>query len=260
MAFALGPDALARGYALTSLAQTASTNADGLAHLRGGGAGARWFATAHQTAGRGRRARAWIAPSGNLAASVTECVAASPAVTATLGFAAGVALTSALSDFGVAAALKWPNDVLLDGGKLAGILLEAEAMGEGRIGVVVGIGVNAVAAPEGLPYAAASLAGAGYVIDAETLFGALSDRWAQAFALWDGGRGMAAIRSQWLARAAGLGRPVSVQAGARTIEGIFDTLDDDGHLVVATAGGARVRVASGEVYFGAAQTQSAGAA
>ena len=114
--------------------------------------------------GRTRAApQTWIAPRGNLASSILEVMDVSPAVAATLGFAAGVALEAALRRVSVEASLrsagsgrlgfssKWPNDVLAGDKKLAGILLEAEAVAGGRLAVVVGIGTNVVAAPEGTP-------------------------------------------------------------------------------------------------------------
>ncbi len=101
--------------------------------------------------------------------------------------------------------LKWPNDVLASGAKLAGILLESAILDGGRFAVAVGIGVNVVAYPEDLPYPATSLRALGATCDAETLFLALSDAWSENARLWDDGRGLAAVRQRWLARAAGLG-------------------------------------------------------
>ena len=100
--------------------------------------------------------------------------------------------------------LKWPNDVLASGAKLAGILLELAMLDGGRFAVAVGIGVNVVAYPEDLPYPATSLQALGATCDAETLFLALSDAWSENARLWDEGRGLAAVRRRWLARAAGL--------------------------------------------------------
>ena len=107
--------------------------------------------------------------------------------------------------------LKWPNDVLADGAKLAGILLESAQLDGGRYALAIGIGVNVVAHPDGLPYPATSLAALGADVDAETLFLALSDAWTSNARDWDEGRGLARIRQNWLARAAGLGSDVAVQ-------------------------------------------------
>jgi BirA family biotin operon repressor/biotin-[acetyl-CoA-carboxylase] ligase len=154
--------------------------------------------------------------------------------------------------------LKWPNDVLAGGQKLVGIGLEAEPVAGDRLAVVVGIGTNVVAAPQGMPTPATSLKALGVNIGAEDLFSTLSDAWAEYRGVWDDGRGFGEIRHKWLERAAGLGQPVSIQFGASTISGTFDTIDDTGCLIVATSDGQRIPIAAGDVHFGSAA--SAGAA
>lgn len=270
MSFALGPRALKAGYRLAAFDQIGSTNAEALARARAGERGPIWFVTTEQTAGRGRRQRAWIAPRGNLASSILEVMDVVPATAATLGFAAGLALDSALRKVSVEAvlragggdpfnfALKWPNDALAGGKKLSGMLLEAEAAPGGGLAVVVGIGTNVVAAPEGTPTPAVSLRDLGINISAEELFAALSDGWAEYRALWDNGRGFGEIRKLWLARAAGLGQAVAIKSGGSTIEGIFDTIDEQGCMIVRTPQGQLVPITAGDVYFGTAA--SAGAA
>jgi BirA family biotin operon repressor/biotin-[acetyl-CoA-carboxylase] ligase len=255
MGFALGAQAAAAGYRLEAFESVGSTNAEAVTRIRAGEQGPLWLVTGHQTAGRGRRNRAWMAPPGNLAATILEVIDIAPAQAATLGFAAGVAMAEALRSFGVAAELKWPNDVMLGGAKLSGILLEAEQTGD-KLAVIVGTGVNVVAAPPGLPYAVASLADAGHAISAERLFTVFSDQWADTRALWDKGRGMPALRKRWLAHAAGIGKPLTVQIGERRIAGTFDTLDESGHLIVVTDEGKRMPIASGEVFFGEAATRT----
>ena len=176
-----------------------------------------WFVTTEQTAGRGRRQRPWIAPRGNLASSILETVDVPPAVAATLGFAAGLALEAALRGVAGPAAigfsLKWPNDVLAGQAKLSGILLEAETVPGAGLAVVVGMGTNVVAAPEGTPTPATSLAALGLNTSAEQLFLGLSDSWAECRGIWDGGNGFAEIRRRWLEIAAGLGQTVLVHTG-----------------------------------------------
>src|SRR6476661_8117604 len=264
MTFSLGPRASSAGYRLATFDHIGSTNGEALARARDGERGPIWFVTSEQTAGRGRRHRPWIAPRGNLASSVLEVLDVSPAVAATLGFAAGVALEAALQKVSVEASLrsagsdhmkfslKWPNDVLAGRQKLAGILLEAEAVAGDRLAVVVGIGTNVVAAPEGTPTPATSLAALGVHIGAEELFSALADAWVEFRGIWDHGRGFADIRKLWLERAFGLGERVAIHTGVMTLEGIFDTIDDTGCLIVRTAEGRRVPVAAGEVFFGTA--------
>jgi BirA family biotin operon repressor/biotin-[acetyl-CoA-carboxylase] ligase len=270
MTFSLGPRAVSAGYRLAAFDHIGSTNAEALARARDGERGPVWFVTSEQTAGRGRRNRPWIAPRGNLASSILEVVDVSPAIAATLGFAAGLALEFALKKVSVEAALrtagsehmqfslKWPNDVLAGQQKLAGILLEAEAVADNRLAVVVGIGANVVAAPEGTPYPATSLAALGVQIGAEELFAVLSDAWAEFRGIWDNGRGFGEIRRLWLERAAGLGQPVTIQVGSATVAGTFDTIDNSGCLIIRTPEGKRVPISAGDVYFGSAA--SAGAA
>jgi BirA family biotin operon repressor/biotin-[acetyl-CoA-carboxylase] ligase len=266
MAFSLGSRARSAGYRLAAFDSIGSTNAEALARARAGERGPIWFVTSEQTAGRGRRHRPWIAPRGNLAASVLEVIEISPAIAATLSFAAGLALESALLHASVQTRpatelrfhLKWPNDVLAGNKKLAGILLEAEATADHRLAVVVGIGTNVVAAPEGTPTPATSLKALGADIGAEQLFSALSDAWVEYRGIWDNGRGFAEIRGRWLERAAGLAQPVAIESGGSTVSGTFETIDERGCMIVATSDGRRVPISAGDVYFGA--TASAGAA
>src|SRR5579871_2834667 len=221
MAFTLGPRALSAGYRLASFDQIGSTNSQAMERARAGECGPMWFATSEQTAGRGRRHRAWSAPRGNLAASVLETLPVAPTTAATLGFAAGLALEQALravaGSAGIGFSLKWPNDVLAGGAKLYGILLEAEALPGGQLAVVVGMGTNVVASPEGTPVPATSLKALGVETTAEMLFAALSDSWIDCRDIWDQGRGFSEIRRRWLACAAGIGQPVAVHTGNATV-------------------------------------------
>lgn len=269
MTFSLGPRAAAAGYRLMAFDQAGSTNTEAMAHARQGGAGSAWFVTTLQTAGRGRRQRAWVAPRGNLASSVLEIMNITPAVAATMSFAFGLAHERALQRVSMEAnlrlggsnqlqyLLKWPNDVLVGGQKLCGLLVEAEAMTDGRLAVVAGIGTNIVAAPEGTPTPAISLAALGVHVSAEELFAAQSDAWVEFRSIWDNGRGFADIRKLWLERAYGVGGPVAIQTGTATLEGTFDTIDDTGCLIVRTADGRRMPVTAGEVFFGTAASMGA---
>jgi BirA family transcriptional regulator, biotin operon repressor / biotin---[acetyl-CoA-carboxylase] ligase len=269
MTFTLGPRASSAGYRLAAFDQIGSTNTEAMARARDGDRGSIWCVTAEQTAGKGRRQRAWIAPRGNLASSVLEVMNVSPGVAATMGFAFGLAHERALRHVSIEAnlrlagsdqlqyLLKWPNDILVRGAKLCGLLLEAEAVAGGRLAVVAGIGTNVVAAPGGTPTPSTSLATLGVNVGAEDLFAALSDAWVEFRGIWDNGRGFADIRKAWLERAFGLGERVAIQTGTVTVEGTFDTLDEAGCLIVRTADGKRVPIAAGEVYFGAAASVGA---
>src|ERR1700753_1008262 len=248
MPYTLGPRAKAAGYELAVFDQTGSTNAEAMLRAREGVTGPMWFVTSEQTVGRGRRNRAWSSPRGNLHSSGRETMDVAPAVAATLGFAAGLAIEQALQKASIEASLrsagsdrtkfslKWPNDVLAGRQKLTGILLEAEAAANGRLAVVVGIGTNVVSSPEGTPTPATSLAALGIQIGAEELFATLSDAWAELRGIWDDGRGFGEIRRLWLERAAGLGQKVTVRNGGSVVEGTFETLDEAGCLVIGTSG------------------------
>lgn len=268
MSFALGSRARALGYRLEVFETIGSTNAEALERARQGERGPLWLVTDRQTAGRGRRQRAWISPPGNLAATIVETIDVQPPVAATLGFAAGLALAAALRTVSMESlmrlsgssdrqfVLKWPNDVLAGREKVAGILLEAETVGE-RLSVSVGMGTNIVSAPEGTPYPATSLAALGIRSDAGDLFMALSDSWAEYRGIWDDGRGFSDIRRMWLERAAGLGDSVSIQSGGAPIEGIFETIDETGCMILARPDGKRIPIAAGDVYFGSARSSGA---
>ncbi|GHA10587.1 biotin--[acetyl-CoA-carboxylase] ligase [Devosia pacifica] len=267
--FALGAKARAAGYRLRAFDTIGSTNNEALEAARAGDPGGLWFAALQQTNGRGRRGRPWASPYGNLAASLLIIPDAAPETLGTIGFVAGVALNTALSQsvpgagvqLGLDAAaiadgqgrfaLKWPNDVLADGAKLAGILLEAQALPDGRRAIVIGIGVNVVAAPAGTPYPATSLAELGATVTAQDVFAALSEAWVAMFALWRDGHGTADVLARWRSCAAGLGAPVAVQRDGEVIRGIFESIDDDGRLIVRDGNNARIAITAGDVHFGA---------
>jgi len=266
MTFALGSRAAKAGYGLVAFDQAGSTNVEALKSARESAAVSSWFVTSEQTAGRGRRQRPWIAPRGNLASSVLEVLNVAPAVAATLGFAAGLAIENALRQVSLEAALrsggrasfalKWPNDVLADGRKIVGMLLEAEQV-SGGLAVVAGIGTNVVAAPPDTPTPAVSLADLGVHVTAEDLFSALSDAWVEYFGIWNEGRGFGDIRRLWLDRAAGLGQPVAIRSGHAIVEGIFDTIDEQGCMLVRTAEGRLEPITAGDVHFGSVASQGA---
>ncbi len=264
---------MAAGYRLTAFDEIGSTNAEALERAATGDRGNHWLVTTLQTAGRGRRGRPWQTSRGNLAATHLAVLDLPSAMAATLGFVAGLSLDEAIRrvvpglrlatalDWTEGAGentdrlrLKWPNDVLIDGRKLAGILLEASSLPDGRVAVAAGIGVNVVAAPTGLPYPAVAIAELGAGASAEDLFAALSDAWTGYARVWDGGRGFAVIRREWLARAAGVGAEVAVSVGGEVLGGVFETIDDEGRLVIRATDGLRRTITAGEVHFGAVAT------
>ncbi|MGV3489871.1 MAG: biotin--[acetyl-CoA-carboxylase] ligase [Devosia sp.] len=250
--FWLGPKAATRGYRLHGFNSVGSTMVEAAQAAQAGDVGDVWFGALEQTAGRGRRGRPWQTIHGNLAASLLVVPDCDPAISATLGFVAGVALHRALTAVAPNAGvtLKWPNDVLVDGAKLCGMLLEAQKRPDGSMAIVIGIGVNIVAAPEGLPYPATALSQLGVTADAATVFGALSDAWVDAYETWDRGRGIGAILEQWRAAAAGIGGEVAINRDGDVVRGIFETIDDTGRLIVRANDNSRIAITAGDVHFG----------
>jgi BirA family biotin operon repressor/biotin-[acetyl-CoA-carboxylase] ligase len=254
----LGTRALARGYRLRSYESVGSTSSEAAAAVQGGDSGPLWFAALHQSEGRGRRGRQWQSPHGNLAASLLLTPDVDAGVLPTLGFVAGLALYRALNTVvghGLqtpAIALKWPNDVLANGAKLSGILLEAHSRKDGRSAVVIGIGVNVVATPEGLPYPAAALANLGSNATAAEVFAALAESWVDAYELWDSGRGIAGVLEAWRNAAAGIGSEITVSRDGDVLRGIFESIDDTGRLIVRANDNSRVAISAGDVHLGQA--------
>lgn len=278
MGFSLSPLAQQNGYRLEAFETIGSTNAVALERAQAGDPGKLWIVSKQQESGRGRRGRAWATSHGNLAASLLLTGRFELKTAATLGFVAGLSLADALDAVCSAARfsvgldgagnagsgksplrveLKWPNDLLAGGAKLAGILLESTQLPDDRFAIVIGIGVNVVTYPEDVPYPATSLAHLGADCDAETLFLALSDAWEENSCIWGEGRGLAEIRKRWLARAAGLGSEVAVRVDGNVVRGIFETIDEDCRFVIRDNDGERVKIAAGDVHFGAVASASA---
>jgi BirA family biotin operon repressor/biotin-[acetyl-CoA-carboxylase] ligase len=249
---------LPAGYRRRAYDALPSTSAEAMASAARGEPGNLWVTAAVQTAGRGRRGRGWSTERGNLAASLLLIDPSSPAIAPTLSFVAAVALHGAVVDVaGPAVAerltLKWPNDLLLDGQKVAGILVEGERMASRAMAVVIGIGVNCLSHPEvtdGLP--AIDFAARGTAIAVEGLFEALAMRIAREIVTWDRGAGFADVRNAWLQRAAGVGAPIRVNLPGRSVEGRFDSLDDAGRLILRHADGAREAFSAGDIFFSGA--------
>jgi BirA family biotin operon repressor/biotin-[acetyl-CoA-carboxylase] ligase len=246
----LHPDAVHSGFRLIHLDTLGSTNAEALSRARAGDHGPLWVTTARQTAGRGRRGNAWVSEPGNLYASLLLTDAAPAAHLAELCFVTALGVRDAVSatapDLASRLALKWPNDLLLDGAKLAGILIEAESVG-GTTHIAAGIGVNCVHHPVGLAYPATSLSAYGASVTPESLFAALSRTMVARLAQWGRGAGFAAIRVEWLAHAAGVGGDIHVRLADRELTGTFETLDPSGRLILRLPGGMVEAVTAGEV-------------
>jgi BirA family biotin operon repressor/biotin-[acetyl-CoA-carboxylase] ligase len=242
---------LPEGFRLQEYERVESTNALALEAARQGDPGKLWIVGREQTAGRGRRGRKWASPPGNLYASLLLIDAAEKGAGNTISFVAAVALDRTLSDLvgpvgATRLALKWPNDVLCDGKKVAGILIEGEEAG-GHSVTVIGMGVNCRSHPDiDGPLPAGDLASLGLDAGPEALFPRLAHRMAEVLAVWDRGRNFAAIREAWLARAVGVGGGVRVAMTGAEAEGAFETVDSLGRMVVRLADGTRKAISAGD--------------
>lgn len=217
--------------------------------------GPTWFTATRQTAARGRRGRAWIEPEGNFAATLSLPVASANEA-AHRSFVAALALENALGVFlnlPDETTLKWPNDVLLNGHKVAGILLESLMFQNQFWGVSIGIGVNLAEAPKGDTLEAEavppiSLAEVlGRPVSSDDFLLHLADAFARWEAAFQAG-GFAQIRTAWLARAARLGEVITARTAQETHTGTFETIDEAGQLVLRTAKG-QVLIAAADVFF-----------
>lgn len=246
---ALSDTAVAAGFQLVHLREAGSTNAEALDLGASGETRPTWVLADRQTAGRGRRGRAWIGIDGNLFATLLLTDPAPAPRIAELCFVAALALDDALltlaPDLEARFRVKWPNDALLDGAKVSGTLIEATTRGT-VTQVAIGIGVNIAGHPDGMPYPTTSLQAAGIAVTRDQVFAALSRSMVTALAIWNRGAGFDAIRAGWLARAHNLGRPLAVRVDSRHVEGIFVGLDPQGRLLLDTPDG-REMITVGEV-------------
>lgn len=203
-----------------------------------------------QLAGRGRRGRAWASPRGNLYATLLLRPQVATAVWGQLSFVDAVALRQALvallPALEAGLLLKWPNDLLLDGRKLSGTLLEAS----GTDWVMIGTGVNLASHPEGTETPATSLAAHGLTLAPEALLPIYAGAQLEWFERWQT-QGFEPVRQRWLAHAIGLGGPVTVRLAGQTLAGRFSALDASGALLLDQAGAVR-RIEAGEVFLPAA--------
>ncbi|MEM9495046.1 MAG: biotin--[acetyl-CoA-carboxylase] ligase [Pseudomonadota bacterium] len=228
-----------------------STSLEAKRRLAAGAEGPEWVVALKQTAGYGRRARAWEQASGDFAGTLFFRPRAPLSVFGQLSFVVALAVRDALGALGAGASisLKWPNDVLADGGKVSGILLET-AETEAGVAIVIGVGVNIVSKPEGLAYRAArlmdSIAGAppapavvAEAIDAQ--FWPRYDAWARD--------GFGGVREAWLSCARGLGEAITVRLPSETVTGVFDGIDETGALILRNGRQKRI-IGAGDVFFG----------
>lgn len=241
------------GYGRRALDEVNSTMAEA-ARVADDVAGPEWIMARRQSAARGRRGRPWRDPGGNFAATLVMRPKGGPGQAALRSFSTALALReafAALTGAPEAFALKWPNDVLVNGGKAAGILLET--VGARGDALAIGVGVNLISAPgaEAVEPGAVSpvslLAETGQRIAPEAMLDAL----ALAFAGWEDRLvtyGFAPVRTAWLSHAARLGETVTARLPGASVEGIFETVDETGAIVLKTAQGRRA-IAAADIFY-----------
>lgn len=237
-------------YRLISRDRIASTSDEAKSLAAGGAPEGTLVWALQQTHGHGRHGRDWASPPGNFYASVILKPKVPVAVAAQLGFVAALAVGDACLDVapGAAIAFKWPNDVLLAGRKVAGLLLESQAKPDGGLAwLVLGIGINLATYPVNAAYPATALSATGADVSPKAMLAALAAHLLRRYEQWDEGRGFAAVREAWLDRAHGLGQGIRVHLPKAEFPGIFAGLDADGALLLDTPTGRR-RIEAGEVF------------
>ncbi len=210
---------------------------------RNGASEGLWLRAERQTGGKGRQGRAWESPAGNLYISTLIRVRAGDPSPATLALTAAVALEEAVSVFVPGVQLKWPNDLLIGGAKLSGILLE-------RAGdaIVIGFGVNLAHHPENLERPATSLAAHGVTPDPELFAETLAESLARWVASWR--EGLGPVRDRWLARAHPIGTALTARlADGSSLDGLFGGLDANGSLILRLADGTSHVIHAADVFL-----------
>lgn len=229
-----------------------STNDDVKHRARDGAPEGTLVVAGEQRAGRGRAGREWTSKPGNLYMSLLLRPQCDAPTAAQISFLAAIALSSAIAQLGpdLAPVHKWPNDVLIDGAKISGILLESSARSGGGVDwLVLGMGVNVAHHPVDAGQAATSLHAQG-VSDCTpaTLLAVLAPGLLHWLEVWQSG-GFAPLRHAWLARAGGLDGPIRVRLPKEEFTGIFRDLDDNGSLLVEQTGGTLRTITAGEVFL-----------
>lgn len=252
------PSIWPEGVARHILDRVDSTNAEAF-RLAPSLKGPAWIMARKQEAGRGRRGRAWTDPPGNFAATLVLRPEGGPADAARLSFVAALAVHDALRALcgpSLNIALKWPNDVLLNGGKLSGILLESAGAAAQVATLAIGIGINLAAAPDpdaveaGATRPVSLLGETGMAVTPDEFLDALAFQFDQYHAQMRA-YGFGPIRNAWMARAAKLGETIVARTGTTETTGRFDGIDDSGALILTGPRG-RQTIPAADIYFSGA--------
>ncbi len=229
-----------------------STNEQARRLAAEGGAVPVWIWARTQTAGRGRVGRKWVSRQGNLFCTLLMHQATPPRERAQLSFVTALAVARALESLApvLRPRLKWPNDVLLNGRKVGGVLLESfPGAGQAAFYLAVGVGVNLVSHPDDTAFPATDCACEGAAaLTAFTLLGAVAGAFDEGYRAWLAD-GFAPVRQQWLHRAHGLGQRIRVDLGERVLDGTFEDLSPNGELLLRRPDGKLQPIAAGDVFF-----------
>jgi len=238
---------------IEALDEVDSTNAEARRRAEAGAQGPIWIAARRQTAGRGRRGRAWETGEGNLAATLLTTTAKPPAEAAQISFVAALAVADLASAYVPASlvTLKWPNDPLIAGRKTSGILVESGQRPAGGLWLAVGIGVNLATPPAQVdrPATALALHMTSPPPSPTEALADLAERFEAWREVWDR-LGFAPIAEAWTARAHGLGEPCEARLAGEVVVGVAEGLDADGALRLRTRSGTVRRITAGDVFFG----------
>lgn len=238
-------------YRLLHLAETGSTNAEAMRLALKGEPLPLWVLADRQTTGRGRLGRIWLSEEGNLHASLALRLSCGALQASHLSLVAGVAVIDAIRAAGgirARARLKWPNDVLIEGAKAGGILVESSTgHRERELIAVVGVGLNLGSHPDVAGRPATHLAAQGVSCTPLDMLSRLAATMAGWLGTWQEGAGIADVRAGWLERAGPVGERIAVTTGSGLAEGRFAGLDAEGALLLADEQGATRRFTFGDV-------------
>ena len=253
MAGSLPESGIPAGWRHIALGDVASTNGEAMDRALAGDPGGVWITAGRQLQGRGRRGRTWVSEPGNLYASLLLIDPAPMERLGTLPLVAALAVYNALKPLfartPLALSIKWPNDILIDGAKVNGILLESTSLPGGRTAVIIGCGINCAHHPDNPLYPATDLKTCGHDVTPEAFLPVLATSFERELARWNRGEGFSVIREDWLRAAKGIGQPIRINLADGVLEGVFADLDARGYLMCQESSGSLRAISAGDLFF-----------